>query len=140
MSTLLIQPGGQRSIQVARAHRAIDELIETVAFAIEIKRCKKPRTNLQNRTIWGLCYETILRDGGEELQGWDKEDLHEFFMGEWGGWEVVEAFGKKRQRPIRRSSKLNTAEFASYFDFIQRRAAEFGIYIADPDKHWNVER
>lgn len=139
MSVLLIQPGQQRSIQVARAHRAIDELSKAVPFELTIKRWTKPRTNSQNKTIWGLAYETILRDGGEQLQGWDKEDLHEFFLGEWGGWEIVEAFGKKRQRPIRRSSKLTTAEFASYFDFIQRRASEYGIFIPDPDQFWNVE-
>jgi hypothetical protein len=106
-------------------------------WRVSVEEVKKQRTNLQNKTIWGLAYETILRDGGESLQGWDKDDLHTFFLGEWSGWEVVEVFGKKRQRPIKRSSKLTRAEFADYFDFIQRKAAEFGIFIPDPDPHWN---
>jgi hypothetical protein len=60
--------------------------------------------------------------------------LHEYFLGEHFGWETLEGFGRKRLRPLKRSSKLSTAEFAAFVDFIQRKAAELGIYIPDANE------
>jgi len=126
-----------RSRSLSKLFNLLSALSESVAWKITIERWYKPRTSSQNKTIWSLAYGTVLEKGGEQLRGWDKDDLHEFFLGEWSGWEVVEGFGKKRQKPIKRSSKLSREEFADYFDFIQRKAAEFGIVIDDPDPHWN---
>jgi hypothetical protein len=36
-------------------------------------------------------------------------------------------------KPIRRSSRLNKMEFADYVNFIQRKAADMGIYIPDAE-------
>jgi len=59
-------------------------------------------------------------------------DLHTFFLGEHFGWEVVEGFGKKRHKPLRRSSKLTKQEFSDYLAFIEARCAEMGIHIPEP--------
>jgi hypothetical protein len=90
---------------------------------------KRRRSTQQNAYLWGVCYATILREGGEALRGWSSDDLHEYFLGEHFGWETLEGFGRKRLRPLKRSSKLSTAEFAAFVDFIQRKAAELGIYV-----------
>jgi hypothetical protein len=66
------------------------------------------------------------------LPGWDAEDVHEYMLGEWSGWEALEGLGRKRLRPLRRSSRLNKQEFADFVDFIQRKAAEHGVFIPDP--------
>jgi hypothetical protein len=55
-------------------------------------------------------------------------------LGEHFGWETLEGFGRKRMRPIRRSSKLSTMEFQDYVAFIQQKAAELGIVIPDPNE------
>lgn len=92
---------------------------------------KRPRRSLeQNAYLWGVVYAEILK----HMPGWDADDLHEYFLGEHFGWETLEGFGRKRMRPIRRSSKLKTTEFMDFIAFIQRRMAELGVYIPDPNE------
>jgi hypothetical protein len=99
---------------------------------VEVCEHRKRRSDDQNRALWGLAYK-ILHDA----TGNDPEDLHEFFLGEHFGWEVIDVMGQKRRVPIRRSSKLSRVEFAEFFDFIQRRSAEtVGVFIPDPDPNW----
>ena len=105
------------------------------AWKIEIKPYRKQRSLEQNAYLWGVVYQTILDEGGETLAGWDSADLHEYFLGEKFGWEVLEGFGRKRMRPVRRSSKLSTMEFMEYIDFIQCKMAQQGIVIPDPNQH-----
>lgn len=94
----------------------------------------KGRTQAQNAYLWGVCYQTILERGGETLGGWTKDDLHEYFLGEHFGWEHLEGFGRRRVKPAHRSSTLNKMEFVDFVDFIQRKAAEMGIVIPNPDE------
>ena len=101
-------------------------------YRVEITEAKPKRSDPQNRYLWGCVYPTILQAG--HLDGWSAQDLHEYLLGEHFGWELVEGFGKKRQRPIRRSAKLNKQEFADYIQFIQQRMAEHGIYVPDPNE------
>lgn len=90
---------------------------------------KRPRrSHEQNRYLWGVAYATVL----QHLPGWDAEDVHEYFLGEWSGWETLEGFGRKRLRPVRRSSRLSTVEFSDFVGFIQRTMAERGVIIPDP--------
>jgi hypothetical protein len=94
----------------------------------------KTRSTSQNAYLWGVVYPTILRVLGNDLAGWTADDLHEYFLGEHFGWERVQGFGKTKQRPIRRSSKLTTMEFMDYVAFIQRTMAEKGVYVPDPNE------
>lgn len=94
---------------------------------VEVGEFRKRRSDDQNRYLWGVCY-AALRDA----TGQPSDDWHEYMLGEWAGWEEVQLFGRKRLRPLRRSSKLSTVEFAEYVAFIQQRAAENGVYIPDP--------
>ncbi len=128
-----------RDIVKANAIEYIERLDLNKETEIVIREIKGTRSQQQNRALWGLAYDTILKQGGESMAGWETQDLHEYFLGEHFGWEVVELFGKTRQRPIKRSSKLSKSEFAGFFDFIQRKAAEFGVQIPDPDPNWNLK-
>lgn len=92
---------------------------------------KSRRSNDQNALLWSV-YQDILRLGGEQLGGWTKEDLHEFFLIEHFGANVHEAFGRKRLKPKRRSSRLSKTEFSDFLDFIVRKCAEFGIVLTLP--------
>lgn len=99
---------------------------------VEYGEAKSKRSSEQNAYLWGVVYPTILQSG--RLDGWNAEDVHEYLLGEIYGWETVEGFGRKRLRPLRRSSRMNKVEFANYVAEIQRRMAELGIYIADPNE------
>lgn len=124
----LTLPAGRKDASLAVAF--LTTLPMDRAWRVEVKETKGTRSALQNAYLWGVVYPEILK----HLPGWDADDLHEYFLGEHFGWEVLEAFGRKRMRPIRRSSKLNKMEFADYVNFIQRRAAELGVYIPDPNE------
>ena len=119
----------KRSADIARVTEAFDRLPLAQSWRIEVRESRAKRSEQQNRYLWGICYREIIR----HLEGWDAEDVHEYCLGEWSGWEVVEFFGKKRQRPIRRSSRLNKTEFGEYVAWIQRTMAERGIFIPDPE-------
>lgn len=102
------------------------------SWAISVEEWKKPRTNQQNAFLWGVVYPAILEAGGEALQGWNRDDLHEYFLGECFGWETLEGFGRKRVRPLKRSSRLNKQEFSDYLLFVETRCADMGIIIPEP--------
>jgi hypothetical protein len=92
---------------------------------------KARRSNDQNSLLWAL-YTDALKQGGENLRGWSTADLHEYMLGEYFGWEVREALGRKRQIPKRRSSRLTKAEFSDFVEFVVRRFAEHSIILQLP--------
>ena len=116
-----------RAGAVERFAKVLCALDADKAWDVKVEEKKRKRSENQNRYLWGVVYKTIC----EHLQGWDADDVHEYFLGEHFGWEVLEGFGKKRIKPIRRSSRLNKMEFADYISFIQRKCAEMGIFIPD---------
>lgn len=126
--SLVIYPQ-ERTEGLAEASRFLASLAPDKPWEITAKPWVRRRSHQQNSYLWGICYPTILQSG--QLEGWDSEDLHEYFLGEHFGWETLKGFGKKRIRPIKRSSRLDKIEFATYVSFVQRKAAEMGIYIAD---------
>lgn len=103
---------------------------------VDVCEYRRRRSQDQNSALWGVAYKTL-----SDATGHDADDLHTFFLGEWGGWETIDVLGQKRRVPIRRSSKLTTVEFSDFYAFIQRRAAETaGVYIPDPDPLHGNER
>lgn len=116
---------------MARVRRFLAALPADRIFTVAIQQWKPRRSNEQNAYLWGAVYPAILSGGGEPLRGWTADDLHEYCLGEWSGWELTEAFGKKRQRPVRRSSSLNKQEFSDFIEFIRVRMIEHGITIPE---------
>lgn len=111
----------------------VDRISEYVAAGgaiVTIRQRLSKRSDQQNRYLWGAVYPAIL----QHLQGWDADDVHEFCLGSWSGWERLEGFGRVRLRPIRRSSKLSKMEFIDFVAHIQRTMAEKGIVIPDPNE------
>jgi len=118
-----------RGAAIRRALEALEGLPLDKAWRVEIHPHKMKRSDAQNRYLWSVVYGTI----AEHLEGWDKETIHDYCLGEFFGWRTIKGFGKKRMVPLRRSSKLSKFEFMQYLEFIQRRMAEHGIVIPDAD-------
>ena len=116
----------------AAAALMVQGLSSDRAWCVEVSEWKKPRTNQQNSFLWGVCYPAILEGGGEALAGWTREDIHEYMLGECFGWETLEGFGRKRLRPLKRSSTLNKQEFTEFLMFIEAKCADMGIVIPQP--------
>ena len=119
-----------RTRVIQRVAGFLSQLDEGKAWTVEVKPVVRRRSNQQNRYLFGVCYPAILK----HLPGFTVEDVHDYCLGECFGWETLEAFGRKRIRPIKRSAKLSTTEFMDYVADIQRRMAERGIYVPDPDE------
>jgi hypothetical protein len=123
-----IFPKGTQTDQIIKA-------VATMVAAIDIKKSwcitvepwKRKRSDAQNRFLWGVAYPMILEQGGETLGGWTRDDLHEYFLGECFGWEMLEGFGRKRMRPLKRSSALNKEEFTEYLMFLEQRCIDMGM-------------
>lgn len=120
----------------------LSRLSATRAWEIVIRPYVRDKTDPQNKSLWGLAYPIL-----ERATGQDAEDWHEYFCGEKFGWVEKEFFGKRKLRPARTTTtdydgnknNLNTIEFAEFFDFIQRRCAENGVHIPDPDPFWREQ-
>lgn len=109
------------------------EVLKATEMPYKVKISKGGTRSLeQNAYLWGVCYETLLNEGGLKDMGWRNTDVHEYFLGEHFGWETLEGLGRKRVKPIKRSSALTKVEFMDYIAFIQEKAAEMGIVIEDP--------
>jgi len=102
------------------------------SWKVTLEEFKPRRSDSQNAFLWGVVYPSILEGGGEALAGWQKDDLHEFMLGEHFGWETLSLGGKTVHKPVRRSSRLNKQDFSDYLEFLSRRAAELGIVIPEP--------
>lgn len=126
--TFILHPDATRATVLRNAVRFLEMLPDAQAWKLDIARYAKRRTDQQNRYLWGVVYPTFLR----ALPGWDAEDVHDYLLGEHFGWETIEGFGRKRMKPIRRSSKLSKLEFADYADFCIRKAAGLGLYVPEP--------
>ena len=107
----------------------LDRLPMACKWKVTVEKYAKRRSDQQNRYLWGCAYKAL-----QDTTGQPAEDWHTYMLGEHFGWEEIELFGKKKLRPMRRSSKLSTMEFMDYVAFIQQRAAENGIYISDPNE------
>jgi hypothetical protein len=113
------------------------------AYRITVEAYRKRRSDDQNAALWGLAYPTIAKATGQD----DVNEWHEYMLGEHFGWVESNLFGKRKLRPARTTTTgfngeactLSTAEFAEFFDFIQRRAAQNGIFIPDPDPFWREQ-
>ncbi len=120
----------------------IDKLPADKAWCIEIEPLKKERTLKQNKALFGLAYVELEQQSGNE-----KNDLHEYFCGEFFGWVDKSVMGRVKRVPYRttttdhngRYDVVETKIFANFYDFIQRRSAENGYYVSDPDPMWRVK-
>lgn len=123
-----IFPKGTQADAIIRAVATMVTQIDVRrSWVISVEPWRKPRTNQQNRYLWGVVYPMILEAGGEMLGGFTRDDLHDYFLGACFGWETLEGFGMKRMRPLKRSSVLTKQEFTDYLMFIENKCIEIGI-------------
>ena len=123
-----IFPKGTQTDDIIKAVAVMVAAVDTTkSWCITVEPWKRKRSDAQNRFLWGVAYPMILEQGGETLGGWTRDDLHEYFLGECFGWEVLEGFGRKRMRPLKRSSGLTKEEFTEYLMFLEQRCLDMGM-------------
>ncbi len=111
-----------------KAHKLLDELNPNFPWKITAVRHRKKRSNPQNAYHWGVIITMICEDTGN-----DKNDIHEYLLGEYAGWEEYEVLGKRKVRPARRSADMNTEEFNDFNEWCSAWAAKnLGMVIPMP--------
>ncbi len=110
----------------------VRQLDESRAWVVTVEEFRRPRTNQQNAFLWAVVYPCVIEAGN--LEGWTPNDLHEYFLGECFGWETLEGMGRKKVKPVKRSSRLNKQEFSDYLEFISAKCADMGIVIPEPNE------
>lgn len=133
--TFLLPRAMPRDQQICNVVDFLEDLPISEGWRVEIHQHRATRSAKQNRTLHWL-YDKILELGGETMGGWRHEDLHEFFLCLHFGTEIQVMFGKKKQVPKRRSSKLSRTEFGLFTDHIYQFMAQQGVVLPlpDPDK------
>jgi hypothetical protein len=116
--------------------RFVQSLPDGQELVLTVEPRKDKRTNKQNRTLWGVVYESLVQQVADEV-GYDKHDkagkeqLHEGLLMLFGGVKKCPITG--REVAAKRSSKMTVAEFADYIEWIARWAAtEYGIVVELP--------
>jgi hypothetical protein len=123
-----IFPKGTTPEQIAVAVTRMTQGLDPArVWSIEVTEWKKPKTNQQSRYLFGVVYPMIMEAAGESLRGFTRDDLHDFFLGEIWGWETIEGFGRKRLRPLKRTSRMTKQEFTEYLYGIENKCIEMGI-------------
>ena len=91
-----------------------------------IKRLTYPRSNQQNRYLWGVVYATIAGELGEDTQTVHQICAQRFL------YEIIEVAGEE-YRITRSTAKLSVTEFNAYVESIRQWAYhEMNITIPDP--------
>lgn len=126
-------PRGTTPDQIAQAVSVMVRWLDaSKSWKVTLEEFRPRRSLAQNAFLFGVVYPSFIEGAGEALAGWGKDELHEFMLGEWAGWETLTLGGKTIHKPLRRSSRLNKQDFTDYLEFLARRAAELGIVIPEP--------
>jgi len=92
--------------------------------AIIVKGWRRPRTNPQNRFMWGVCYQLI-----SEVTGYTREEVHD-------AMRLMFLKDETRDLPtLKSTTSLTTIEMNEYWERIQQFAAEkLNIMIPNPNE------
>lgn len=130
----------------ANLHAFIDRLPDDKPWLITVEPHRKTRTGKQRRALWSAAYGPVMEFIGLEGAE-DKRELHRYFCGAYFGTKL-DVLG--REVPIRTTTRnergerdeIDTIEALAFYAFIQRKAAEQGVDVPDPDPFWreNAQR
>lgn len=93
---------------------------------------KRSRRSLPQNSLLHALIDDARDRAGETLGGWSHEDVYEFLLGEWSGWELQEGMGQKRKKPKRRSSRLSKVEMGEFINFVVEFFGRHGIVLELP--------
>ena len=127
---MIIPKGSNPTYQIfqSKCIHLIGELSRDYEWEITAKRYKKKRSNPANNYHWGVVVETICKDTGN-----DKNDIHEYLLGEHVGWETYDVLGTLKKRPVRRSHNMTSEEFEDFNEWCRAWAAQnLGMVIPMP--------
>ena len=108
----------------ARHHRqkvihALGELSQDKTWQVTIIPYVKKRSPEQNSFLHAVPLRMICDHTGNDV-----EDIKDYLLGECFGWEEFQIMNKRKVRPVRRSSSLDTGEMTHFIAWIEAWAAQ----------------
>ncbi len=139
----ILRKDNTRPNVLANAHAFLDRLPDTREFEIVVKRHVKRRTDKQRRSLFGVAYKAIMEAAGYQGDA-EKRKLHENMCGDYFGWKDDPILGRVPERTTTTNEhgerdEISTLDALDMYYFIQRKAAEFGIDVPDPDPYWRAK-
>lgn len=138
-----IIPATDREQAIASFARLVQHFLPGKELVVTVDEAKHERTAKQRASLFGVAYKALMEQMG--LRGErEKNDLHEFLLGEYFGWIERPGLGVKRFFPARTTTigvdgkrdVLSTREQLAFYAWIQQRAAECGYDVPDPSPLW----
>lgn len=133
-------PDCNRKHVLANAQEFLARLPESQSWEVTIARHVKARSEKQRKALFGAAYKALMEFSG--LQGSvDKDELHRFMCGEWFGWDEDVFGNRKPKRTTTKNEKgerdeISISEALDFYAFLQKRGAEVGCWVPDPDPFW----
>lgn len=93
---------------------------------------KKSRRSLDQNSLIHALFDETIKLGGEALGGWTRDDIKEWALGEYWGWDQCTAFGRTRLKPKKRSSRMTKQEATDFIEWYVRTMAGHGIVLHLP--------
>lgn len=143
MERKFIIPEKDRQEIADRLHQFFFDALPGKKLEVIVRQYKPPRSSAQNRALFGVAYKALAEQMG--LSGAREiDDLHTMMCGLFWGWNETQVLGQRKKRPKRTTTTNESGErevipkllFAEFYNFVQRKAAEFGYLVPDPDPQW----
>ena len=123
--------------------RLLEAFLPGRKLTVTVEEAKVERSDLQRRGLFGCAYKALMAQMGLAGES-EKNDLHEFLCGDFWGWREKNIMGQIHRYPIRTTTRgedgkrdvISVREQLDFYAWIQRRAAENGYDVPDPDKEW----
>jgi len=136
---------GKIEIPGIRFRKEVGKAFDGKRIEVLVRKRKRRRSVAQNAYYWGLVLNILTA----QFRVWDKEtEITAALVHDWckdrflpivmDGEEVTLTHpgGKDRVKPT--TTRLTTTQFMDYIALIQKWAAEYGLYIPDPNE-WEFE-
>lgn len=132
----ILHPDSSRPGVMANLKAFIERLPDTKAWKVEIGQYRKPRSDNQNAALWAVAYPPLRDATGHTL-----DELHEMFCKSFFGTREIEFNGMTLDKPLRTTTTdengkrdvVDKRTFADFYDHVQQKAAEIGVFVPDPD-------
>lgn len=143
MSAFYLHKDASRASVLANLIAFVSRLPCTKVWKIEVTAYRKPRTDEQNKALFGLAYAVMSHDTGFTV-----DELHEACCKRFFGTVDHEVFGQRVTRPYRttttgpdgRRDVVPWDVFSDFYSSVEQVAAEAGIFIPPPDPLWKERK
>lgn len=138
-----IIPPEDRSSAIDGFARLVRDFLPGRELKVTVEEHVPERSARQRASLFGVAYKALMAQMGLSGER-EKAELHAFLCGEFFGWRQKQVLGETRKLPVRTTTTnengqrdvISVRQQMEFYEWIQRKAAEFGFDVPDPDPEW----